>query len=439
LTTTEDLVSTQDKKVKTPKSVITAATDPTPAKKVDASDRLAEKKDKKAAKVSAKSVKETSNGVSAVTHKTDKSSSKKENASKKKVEAKTEAKQTEDKDEEVDEDSGDEIDDQTEALLKGFESDRDEEDGGVEEEYKDGDEIPPITKNEKLSKKKQAKLKRAAAFPQEGKPGVVYVGRIPHGFYENEMRAYFGQFGTILQLRLSRNPRTGRSRHYAFIQFENSGVADIVAKTMDNYLMFGHLLKVKFIPEERVPADVWKGANKRFKKVPWNKMKGRELEQSKSEKVWEERIEREKERRDKKAEKLKAIGYEFNSPEIKSAKGVSKKEKPVLELADKEGETEAIEAAPAAKNKMKAINAALITEESSKPKKKKKSKAGKKSEGAAAVEEPSKSETEETFVDVKPSKKDVEESVVALIAEVTEKPSKKEKKDKKKKAKVIAE
>jgi nucleolar protein 15 len=425
LTATEDLVSTQEKKAKAPKSIINDAADPKPAKKVEASDKPAEKKDKKVVKASGKSVKETSNGVSAATVKTEKSSSKKEKAAKKKAEAKTEAKQTENKDEEVDEDSEDEIDDQTEALLKGFESDRDEEFDKVEEGFNDGDKIPPITDNKDLSKKRQAKLKKAADFPGQGKPGVVFVSRIPHGFYENEMRAYFGQFGTILKLRLSRNPKTGRSRHYAFIQFENSGVADIVAKTMDNYLMFGHLLKVKFIPEERVPIDVWNGANKRFKKIPWNKMKGRELEQGKSEKVWEERIEREKERRDKKAKKLKAIGYEFDSPEIKSAKGVSKKEKPVPELEDKDDETEAIEAAP-------------ITEESIKPKKKKKSKATKEGEGVGAVEKPSKSEQEETSVDVNPSKGDVEESVVALIAETTEKPSK-EKKNKKKKAKVAAE
>jgi len=36
---------------------------------------------------------------------------------------------------------------------------------------------------------------------------VVYVGRIPHGFYEEQMRAYFSQFGVIKNLRLSRNKK----------------------------------------------------------------------------------------------------------------------------------------------------------------------------------------------------------------------------------------
>lgn len=420
MATTEALIPTQAKKAKDLKSIVNGGSDAKPAKKVEASDKPSEKKDRKATKTSGNPVKETSNGVSAPTiSKTEKGTSKKQKGAKEKVEPKSAAKQTEDKDQEVDEDSEDEIDDQTEALLQGFESDGDEEDEKAEELYKSGDAVPPITANGQLSKRKQQQLKKAADFPKEGKPGTVFVGRIPHGFYEHEMKAYFGQFGAILQLRLSRNKRTGASKHFAFIQFQDASVADIVAKTMDNYLMFGHLLKVKFVPEEQVPAGVWKGANKRFKKVPWNKMQGRKLEQGASEEVWEKRNQTEQERRDKKAKKMKAIGYEFDAPPIQSPKGVSKA-KAVAQLTQNEGEIKAIEAAPAA-------------EESSKlKKKKKKSKAAKEDEGAGAVEEASKSEKEADWLDAKLSKEDVEESVAALIAETTEKTSKKAKKDKKK-------
>ena len=400
---------------------------------MEASDKSVEKKDTKAVKISTKPAKDTSNGTSDPTSsKTGNIILKKPKTTKEKVQA-----VADDADDEVDEDSEDELDDQTEALLKGFESDSDEQDAEVKETYKEGDALPSIRENKELSKKKQAKLKKVAEFPGQSKPGVVYVGRIPHGFFENEMKAYFGQFGKILKLRLSRNKRTGASKHFAFIEFEDSSVADIVAKTMDNYLMFGHILKVKFVPEERVPADVWKGANKRFKKVPWNKIKGRELEQGASEEQWEQRIELEQERRTKKAEKLKAIGYEFDAPEIKSAKGVSKNRKPVPELTEKEADTEAVEAAPADEEDTKAIDTAPTTEESSKPKKnKKKSKANKEDASVAAVEEASKVKKEEVPVAAKPSKEEVEESVAALIAEATEKPSKKTKKDKKKRSEV---
>lgn len=36
---------------------------------------------------------------------------------------------------------------------------------------------------------------------------IIYVGRIPHGFYEKQMRSYFSQFGKILRIKISRNRR----------------------------------------------------------------------------------------------------------------------------------------------------------------------------------------------------------------------------------------
>lgn len=103
------------------------------------------------------------------------------------------------------------------------------------------------------------------------------------------MKSYFTQFGDITRLRLSRNkkvrslsptpcknsfghlfflPQTGRSKHYAFIEFESSSVAQIVAETMDNYLLTGHILTCKVIPKDEVHAELWIGANKKWRPVP---------------------------------------------------------------------------------------------------------------------------------------------------------------------------
>lgn len=37
------------------------------------------------------------------------------------------------------------------------------------------------------------------------KKGVIYVGHIPHGFFEQEMRGFFSQFGTVTRLRVARS------------------------------------------------------------------------------------------------------------------------------------------------------------------------------------------------------------------------------------------
>ncbi|KAK7512099.1 hypothetical protein IWZ03DRAFT_385528 [Phyllosticta citriasiana] len=210
-------------------------------------------------------------------------------------------------------------DDQTAALLKGFESSDDEEDG--EDEGFDADKVPTIP-NEKKLRKKLSKAKG-----EEGKegPGVVYVGRIPHGFYEHQMRAYFSQFGDITRLRLSRNKKTGRSKHYAFIEFAHASVARITAETMDKYLMFGHILQVRYIPADQVHPDLFKGANRRFKPAPRNKMEGRHLRLGMEREGWENRIKKEEQRRKEKEEKLKAMGYDFEAPAVKGVEAVEKK------------------------------------------------------------------------------------------------------------------
>ena len=102
--------------------------------------------------------------------------------------------------------------------------------------------------------------------------GVIYLSRIPHGFYEDQMRAYFSQFGEITRLRMARNKRTGASKHYAYIEFRHEAVARIVVETMHNYLMFGRLLQCHLVPVEKVHPETFVGANRKFKVIPWKKI-----------------------------------------------------------------------------------------------------------------------------------------------------------------------
>ena len=228
--------------------------------------------------------------------------------------------------------SDDEADGHTTALLAGIESDGD--DAPVAGPgFEQGQQIPRLPQAETTAKK----LEGVKDGADEG-PGVVYIGRIPHGFYEHEMREYFSQFGEISRLRLSRSQKSGASRHYAFVEFTSAGVAMIVADTMDNYLMFGHILKCKVIAKEQVHESLWKGANKRFKAVPWNKIEGRKFEMGLDREQWAERIKEEKKRRASKNEKTKEIGYEFEAGELKGVDEV-----PVREAAKEIGESEKLE------------------------------------------------------------------------------------------------
>lgn len=100
-------------------------------------------------------------------------------------------------------------------------------------------------------------------------PGTLYLGHIPHGFYEKEVRGYFEQFGTVKRVRLARSKKTGGHKGYGFIQFSSDEVARIASEAMDGYLMFDKILQCKLVAEADLHRNVWKGANKRF--VPLNR------------------------------------------------------------------------------------------------------------------------------------------------------------------------
>lgn len=214
------------------------------------------------------------------------------------------------------------------------------------------------------------------------------------------MRSYFLQFGDITRLRLSRNRITGRSKHYAFVEFSSAAVAKIVAETMDNYLMYGHILKCKYIPTEQIHPELWKGANRRFKQTPWNRIEKKRVDKAKTREEWTERIGREQKKRLAKAEKLKSLGYEMELPGLTSVDQVP------VQVNDKAIE----ESDKTAEELAKAIEAPSSTKEVEEkkteddtPKKSKKQKKG--SEAAAEKEAPKKDASEQTKTGKKKSEK----------------------------------
>ena len=128
---------------------------------------------------------------------------------------------------------------------------------------------------------------KSAFKADKNQRGVIYIGRLPSGFEEKELRTYFQQFGEITRLRLSRNKRTGASKHYAFIEFKESEVAKIAAETMNNYLLMGHLLKVSTLSPEQVHERMFIGANKKFKVIPYRKIEQVKHDKKRTREEWE--------------------------------------------------------------------------------------------------------------------------------------------------------
>lgn len=186
------------------------------------------------------------------------------------------------------------------------------EDEEADEKYIEAPVTPQI--KHKVTKEKSSSSSQVK--PTKLARGVIYLGRIPHGFHEKEMTKYFTQFGDITRLRLSRNKKTGKSKHYGFIEFSEHEVAKVAADTMNNYLLFGHLLKCHMLPKEDVHDDLFKGAEATYKAIPWAKISKVKHDAPKTQSQWDKLTKKHQHAQKARQLKLKAKGIDFDLSSI---------------------------------------------------------------------------------------------------------------------------
>ncbi|XP_057658128.1 MKI67 FHA domain-interacting nucleolar phosphoprotein-like [Diorhabda carinulata] len=93
----------------------------------------------------------------------------------------------------------------------------------------------------------------------EQRRGLIFISHLPHGFYEEELNKYFKQFGKVTHVQVCRSGRTGNSKGYGYVEFENPDVAKIAAETMNNYLMFKKRIIAEYVPYEKRPKGLFSG------------------------------------------------------------------------------------------------------------------------------------------------------------------------------------
>ncbi|XP_073820041.1 MKI67 FHA domain-interacting nucleolar phosphoprotein [Musca autumnalis] len=125
-------------------------------------------------------------------------------------------------------------------------------------------EEPAKAKETVVSSQLQKKINKKQQASKEDR-GVVFIKHLPHGFFEQQLKNYFEQFGKVTRLRLARSKRTGNSKGYAFVEFEYPEVAQVAAETMDNYLMFKKLVKAAYIPPEKQQYNYFRSTVRQIK------------------------------------------------------------------------------------------------------------------------------------------------------------------------------
>ena len=73
---------------------------------------------------------------------------------------------------------------------------------------------------------------------------MIYLGRVPHGFYEEQMKSYFTQFGDVTRLRLSRNKKV------RYVCSQDQG-CPLTFRTSDGTFKTLRVHRVRFCPSRR--------------------------------------------------------------------------------------------------------------------------------------------------------------------------------------------
>jgi nucleolar protein 15 len=147
--------------------------------------------------------------------------------------------------------------------------------------------------------------------------GVLYVAHLPWGTNEALIKKYFEQFGTISRFILPRSKHTGRIKGYSFIEYETMEIAKIAANTMNNFILFDRIIKCDVISDRSRYNKIfrrWKRQYKYFNK--YNRFVT-ERNKKKSMKELKENVERYVEKENKKREKLRELGLNYDFPGFK--------------------------------------------------------------------------------------------------------------------------
>ncbi|XP_061183181.1 MKI67 FHA domain-interacting nucleolar phosphoprotein-like [Saccostrea echinata] len=169
-------------------------------------------------------------------------------------------------------------------------------------------------------------LKKIKSKGKEEKgSGVVYLGHLPHGFYEDQLKKYMSQFGKVKAVKVSRSNKTGKSKGYAFVEFQSDDVARIVADTMNNYLVFERLIKCQYIPSEKLHPKTMGRRNGVFKPPKAHIIARDRHNNRKTEFKQEKSIKRLLKKQKKKSDMLKVLGIDLKMNSLEKVLETGKK------------------------------------------------------------------------------------------------------------------
>ena len=79
----------------------------------------------------------------------------------------------------------------------------------------------------------------------------IYVGQLPYGMTEDELREMFVEYGEIGSLNLIKDKFSGQSKGFGFIDMPNNSEADKAIKALNKSMLNGREIKVNQAEDRR--------------------------------------------------------------------------------------------------------------------------------------------------------------------------------------------
>ena len=188
-------------------------------------------------------------------------------------------------------------------------------DAEVESSEDEITEPSTISKRQKSSDKRKEETTIVKSTDDSHQPSsVIYLGHLPTAFEERELIIFLNQFGHVTKCRVSRSTKTGRSRGYAFVEFDDAEVANIVAGAMNGYFLLEKRLVCHVLPRDKVYDLMFKRPKKIMSKKD-NVDKARmEVNRRKTPEVMKSITAKLVEREEAKRKKLADLGIDYDFP-----------------------------------------------------------------------------------------------------------------------------
>ncbi|KAL1925636.1 uncharacterized protein VTP21DRAFT_519 [Calcarisporiella thermophila] len=99
-------------------------------------------------------------------------------------------------------------------------------------------------------------ISEAASWHSDYKHSAyVYVGGLPFDLTEGDIICIFSQYGEVTDINLVRDKKTGKSKGFAFVKYEDQRSTILAVDNFNNTKILGRTIRVDHVKNYRPPKD----------------------------------------------------------------------------------------------------------------------------------------------------------------------------------------